>query len=63
VRGIYDDVLTACRSISRSPKYVAFGVTILALGFAVTGAVFSMVNGLLSSATAIPMRANSSTWP
>src|SRR5690606_40814160 len=42
------------RTMTRSPGFVVIAVIVLALGSAITGAVFSTVNGWLSVTRAIP---------
>jgi predicted permease len=48
----WQDVKFCARSLSLG--FVVIAVTILALGFAITGAVFSTVNGMLAARVAIP---------
>jgi hypothetical protein len=53
-RGLTDDIVLALRTMRRSPGFVLVAVIVLAFGFAITGAVFSTVNGLLSGRAAVP---------
>jgi predicted permease len=54
VGDVIDDLLVALRTMRRSPGFVVIAVIILALGCAITGAVFATVNGWLSIGAAIP---------
>ena len=49
-----EDFALAFRTLRRSPGFALISVIILALGFAITGAVFSTVNGLLSGRAVVP---------
>ena len=51
---LIQDLRLALKTLRRSPGFVVIAVVVLALGFAITGAVFSTVNGLLSSRAAVP---------
>ena len=53
-RDTVDDIMATLRTMRRSPGFVVTAVIVLALGCAVTGAVFSTINGWLSSGAAIP---------
>lgn len=51
---VIDDLRLVLRTMTRSPGFVVIAVIVLALGSAITGAVFSTVNGWLSVTRAIP---------
>ncbi len=51
---VIDDTGAVLRTLRRSPGFVVVAVIVLALGCAVTGAVFSTVNGWLDVASAVP---------
>jgi predicted permease len=53
-RDAIDDIPVALRTMRRSPGLVVTAVIVLASGSAITGAVFSTVNGWLSAGAAIP---------
>jgi predicted permease len=54
IEDLSDDIVLGLRTMRRSPGFLLIAVIVLALGFAITGAVFSTVNGLLSSRAAVP---------
>lgn len=54
VRDVIDDTRVVLRTLKRAPGFVTIAVVVLALGFGVTGAVFSTVNGWLAVDKAIP---------
>jgi predicted permease len=54
ISDLIDDIRVVLRTMRRSPGFVVTAVIVLALGSAITGAVFSTVNGWLSVGKAIP---------
>ncbi|CAN5877585.1 ABC transporter permease [soil metagenome] len=54
VEDVVSDIRVALRMMKGSPGFVVIAVVVLALGCAITGVVFSTVNGWLSVSAAIP---------